>query len=173
MCHTAHSTHRDRNGGKNGTSSSFWIWKQESDNISFGAIVAKNDYVDDAWTKLHSDFSTFVILSFPYLFAGVWMALAQVSKPRELVVSACSWITIIFSGVFFWFSCVQCTPTAPSIPSELLAFLCFILMIPIQSRNARCEVNYRNSRSKNTVLMNKMASVLFSCHLYLFNVCFM
>lgn len=102
MCHTAHSTHRDRNGGKNGTSSSFWIWKQESDNISFGAIVAKNDYVDDAWTKLHSDFSTFVILSFPYLFAGVWMALAQVSKPRELVVSACSWITIIFSGGFFF-----------------------------------------------------------------------
>lgn len=29
----------------------------------------------------------------------------------------------------------------------------------IKSRNARCEVNYRNSRSKNTLLMNKMASV--------------
>lgn len=32
-------------------------------------------------------------------------------------------------------------------------------MAPIESSNARYEVNYQNSRSKNTLLMNKMASL--------------
>lgn len=48
--------------------------------------------------------------------------------------------------------------------------------LPIESsRNARCEVNYRNSRSKNTLLMNKMVLNVFSfllplCH-FLFVQC--
>lgn len=124
------------------------------------------------------DFCNFIFSVFIREFR---MALEQTSLESSLCSPAADYHYIWWRFQFFCVYILRASASQPASPFNFNhhnfwiffvgALPSFLLMRTIQSSNARCEVNYRNSGSKNTVLMNKMASHF--CDFFFFNVCFM